>query len=83
MDRNLAYLNPAELPLQGAGWHLADKKICAFLVAANFVECNSSRAITMRLLTPSYAGALLRAALVASLTRGAFSLVEQQAVCLV
>ena len=30
-----------------------DKKVCAFLVAADFAECNSTRAISVRLLDPS------------------------------
>ncbi len=34
-------------------WQLADKKVCAFLVAMDFAERNSARAISVRLLDPS------------------------------
>jgi hypothetical protein len=34
-------------------WQLSDKKVCAFLVAADFAERNSARAISVRLLDTS------------------------------
>ena len=64
--------------------HLADKKVCAFLVAAAFAECNSTRMISVRLLDSSgFIGALLQAALVESSIRGAVPPVYLQAVCFV
>ncbi len=73
MDRNLAYLNLQNFPCKALEWHLADKKICAFLVVANFAECNSARAITMRLSNPSRCRGASSSSLGGKLELGSFS----------
>ncbi len=54
-------------------WQLADKKICAFLVAANFAESKSARAITMRLFNPSRCRGASSCSLGGKLESGSFS----------
>jgi hypothetical protein len=54
-------------------WHLADEKVCVFLIAADFVECNSARAISVRLLDPSSSRGIYSSSLCGKLFSGSFS----------
>ena len=65
---------------------LADQQLGGFLVTTDLTKSDCTRPVSMRFLDStgrSYAGALLRAAFVASCFRGAFPPVDLRAVCFV
>ena len=57
-------------------WHLADKKLCALLVVADFVESNSAGAILVGFLVPPVLGAFNQTAFAESCFWGAFPPVD-------
>ena len=72
-----------DLTDQTLEWQLADQELCALLVTTDLTEGDCSGPVTMGFFTPPVAGALLRAALVASCFLGALPPVDLRAVFLV
>ncbi|KAF3857801.1 hypothetical protein F7725_011002 [Dissostichus mawsoni] len=73
----------SDLPHQALEGQLADQQLGGLLVAADLPQSHGTGPVTVRLLHAAGAGALLRAALVASCFLGAFPPVDLRAVCLV
>jgi hypothetical protein len=70
---NWIHLILQDFPCKTVEWHLADKKVCAFLVAVDFAERNSTRMISVRLLDPSGFRGISSSCLGGKLFWGSFS----------